>query len=511
MPIVRLLERPARYFPDKVAIIDDQGGHTFAEVDSQAGAFAAALSAAGAKAGDRVALILPNGAPFVVTEIAIAKAGMVKVPLNVRLHAREILYALNDCEPAVLVCPAQFADSQAVELAAISSLRAVFTIGGAPDGCLPYEEALASSPVETACHGPDDVFVIRYTGGTTGKPKGIMHTAGSFLNITLDCIREFHYSEHEVALHVAHMSHGLNYMWASLYALGATQILHEAFEPQRILADIGRFGVTFVYMVPTMIHRLLKADDGSHDVSSLRTFMYASAPMPVPLLERAIARYGNIFMQVYTLSEAPVISTIFRAHEHVQRATVAGPRLASCGREALTMELRLIDDEGQEPRRGEVGEIVIRSANNMLGYWRRPEDTAKCLVDGWVHTGDMARRDEEGYLYVVDRKNDVIITGALNVYPKEVEDALLTHPDVSQAVVIGVPDEEWGEIIRAYVVCRDGVQPDGEALVAHCKAQLASYKKPREFRFVEQLPLTPIGKVSRAALRAQARAEQGDR
>jgi acyl-CoA synthetase (AMP-forming)/AMP-acid ligase II len=192
----------------------------------------------------------------------------------------------------------------------------------------------------------------------------------------------------------------------------------------------------------------------------------------------------------------------------VERQTIVGPRLASCGREVLTMEVRLLDDEGHEVPTGEVGEIAIRSINNMAGYWNRPAETASTLVNGWVMTGDMARRDEDGYLYVVDRKKDMIITGALNVYPKEVEDVLHSHPAVSQAAVIGIPDDEWGEIIRAYIVPKPGAQVTETIIVEHCLSALASYKKPREVRIVESLPLSPIGKVSRVALREQARAER---
>jgi len=504
----RLLEFPARLFPDKIALVDDGGSVTFGEADRMASGLSGAFRAAGAAAGDRIALILPNGNPFIITEMAIIKGGMVKVPLNIRFHKQEVMFALADCEPTILVCEAPYAESVRAELAAVPSLRAVFTVGGAPDGFHSYESALAHTSAETVPYELSDPILIRYTGGTTGRAKGIVHTQESLLGVTLDVIREFAFREDDVAIHVGHLSHGMNFMWPGLYAVGATQILHEKFEPARVLGDIERQRVTFIYMVPTMVHRLLREDDGKRDVSSLRQFLYGSAPMPVPLLRHAIARYGKIFLQVYTLSEAPVITTLFRAGEHVERETVVGPRLASCGREILTMEVRLLDDDGRDVPVGEVGEIAIRSVNNMAGYWNRPAETAATLVNGWVMTGDMARRDEDGYLYVVDRKKDMIITGALNVYPKEVEDVLHSHPEVSQAAVIGVPDDEWGEIIRAYIVPKSGSQVTEAIIVEHCLSALASYKKPREVRIVEALPLSPIGKVSRVALREQARAER---
>ena len=254
-------------------------------------------------------------------------------------------------------------------------------------------------------------------------------------------------------------------------------------------------------MVPTMVQRLLRDDDGRADLSSLRMLLYASAPMPGPVLRAAIERFGPVCVQVYTLSEAPVITTILRPDEHVDLATPAGNRLESCGRAVATMEMRLIDDDGAEVAPGAVGEIAVRSVNNMAGYWRRPAETAAALVDGWVLTGDMARRDDDGYYYIVDRKKDVIITGAFNVYPKEVEDVLYRHPAVAQAAVVGAPDDEWGEAVKAFVVLRPGRTATAQELTAFCGDFLAGYKKPRAVEFLDALPLSPVGKVARRALR----------
>ena len=306
-----------------------------------------------------------------------------------------------------------------------------------------------------------------------------------------------------MALHLGHLSHGMNFVWPAFFAAGATQVLRERFEPRQVWADFSRFGITFVYMVPTMIHRLLREDDGTADVSTLRMFLYASAPMPVPLLRQAIGRFGNIVTQVYTLSEAPVITTILRPNEHAERATSVGPRLGSCGRPVLTMEVKLVGDDGKEVAASEVGEIAVRSINNMASYWRLPEETAKTLVDGWVLTGDLARQDEDGFFYIVDRKKEIIITGAFNVYPKEVEDVLYRHEGVALCAVVGVPDDEWGEVIKAFVVKKPGVAVAADELVALCRAHLASYKKPRQIEFVESLPLSPVGKVMRPAPEAQ--------
>jgi len=504
----RLFDYPARFFPDKTALIDDLGTVTFAEVDAMAKGLASTLCRSGAETGDRVALILPNSIPFVVTEIAVALCGMVRVPLNIRFHIEEVLYALANCEPSVLICTGDYAVEHGDRLRAIPSLKQIVTVGEDVDNGRPWREAISGrGDFRRVDFGANDPLIIRYTGGTTGRAKGIVHTAESFLAIHLDVLREFAFRSDDVALHLGHLSHGLNFIWGALYSLGATQVLHERFEPKAVLAEIERRGVTFTYMVPTMIYRLLCEDDGSAKVSSLRYFLYASAPIPVPLLRKAIKRFGNILLQVYTLSEAPVVTTIMRPHEHLDIETSAGNRLASCGREILTMEVCLLDDEGAEVLEGKIGEIAVRSRNNMACYWHLPEETASTVVDGWLRTGDMARRDEDGYLYIVDRKKDMIITGALNVFPKEVEDVLHTHPAVEQTAVIGVPDNEWGEVIKAYIVLKPRAEVTAKALIEHCRNHLASYKKPSRITFVESLPLSPIGKVSRAALRELERSK----
>lgn len=507
--IDHLLRQGVFRTPDKVALVDDQGTITYREAEASSNRLARWLAGRGVRHGDRVALILPNGIPFIVAELAILRLGAVKVPLNIRFAAPEVLYALADCAPTALIATPDYAARVEAERAKVPSLGTIVTVGGdAGAGASAYETIVAqgdASAVPAAAYRDDDPVLIRYTGGTTGRPKGVVHTHRSYMAIVLDVVRENALVEQDVALHLGHLSHGLNFMWPSWYLLGATQVVRERFDPAATWRDFAGHRITWVYMVPTMIHMLLEADDPGADVSALRCFTYASAPMPVPLLRRALKRFGNVFTQVYTLSEAPVITTMMRPHEHLETESECGPRLASVGREVPTFALRLLDDKGRDVAPGEVGEIAVRSENNMAGYWNLPEETARTLVDGWLRTGDMARRAPDGFLYLADRKKDIVITGGFNVWPKEVEDALLGHPDVAQAAVVGAPDEKWGEIIVAYVVVKPGRSPSGDALAAHCLGLLADYKKPRRVHFVDALPLTPVGKVSRAALRERAR------
>ncbi len=494
--------------PEKAAIVDDRGSISFREAEAASNRLARWLAANGVRRGDRVALILPNGIPFIVAELAVLRLGAVKVPLNIRFAAAEVLYALADCEPTALVATADYAERVQAERQRVPSLAAVVVVDGPVEASASYHDIVTSGdadPLPAVSYDDDDPILIRYTGGTTGRPKGVVHTHRSYLAVVLDVVRENALVEADIALHLGHLSHGLNFMWPAWYLLGATQVLRERFDAAATWNDFARHRITWIYMVPTMIHMLLEGDDGRADVSTLRCFTYASAPMPVPLLRRAIARFGNIFTQVYTLSEAPVITTMMRPHEHLESDIDGVPRLASVGREVPTFELRLIDEAGQDVLPGDVGEIAVRSNNNMAGYWNQPEETQKTIVDGWLRTGDMARRASDGFLYLADRKKDIVITGGFNVWPKEVEDALTSHPDVAQAAVVGAPDEKWGEIIVAYVVVRPGRAPTAEALAAHCLEVLADYKKPRRVNIVDSLPLTPVGKISRAALRERAK------
>jgi len=501
---LRLLEFPLDRVPDKTAFVDDAGSITYAETDRQANRLARWFLDLGLEPGERVATVLPNGIPFVVAEIATLRAGLVKVPLNIRFHREEVLYAVADCRPRVLICGPALAAEVEARRQRVPSLERILVVGG--EGADSYEAVTATGegPRVRRPHSPEAPILLRYTGGTTGRPKGIVHTAESFLAINLDVVRELAIPTDEVALHLGHLSHGLNFMWAAWYAQGATQVLRERFDPKAVWRDLAEHRISYTYMVPTMIHRLLEADDGCLRDLALRSFLYASAPMPVPLLRRAIERFGPIFTQVYTLSEAPVITTILRPEEHHEVEGRCGPRLGSCGRPVVTMDLVLVDDDGRPVAEGAVGEVAVRSVNCMAGYWDLPQETATTLVDGRVRTGDMGRLDEDGFLYLVDRKKDIIITGAFNVWPKEVETVLYRHPAVDQCAVVGVPDPEWGEIIKAFVVLKEGRTATADDLVALCRENLADYKKPRQVEFVDTLPLSPVGKISRKALRERA-------
>ena len=297
-------------------------------------------------------------------------------------------------------------------------------------------ESAAVDPAPT----PDDLCLIRYSGGTTGTPKGMMHTHGALVAIALSVIREYSLTGEDRFLSVAHLSHGQNFVWPGRYGSRCGSVMLRRFEPAEVLRAIEREGITRLHLVPTMANALVDCPEFTRtDLSTLRNFVYASAPMPLERVRRLRQALGCRIAQTYTLSESAVVSTVLSADDHdFDQPQFDAARLASCGREALDVKLRIVDESGRDLPDGEVGGVALSSPGNMLGYWNQPELTARTLREGWVHTGDLGRRDAAGYVYLVDRKDDKIITGGFNVYPREVEDVLHAHDAILEAAVAGV-------------------------------------------------------------------------
>ncbi len=495
-----LVTRALRRHAARVAIVDGPRSTTYAELDRRSRAIASSLLRLGCAKGDRAALLLHNSIEFIETELAILRAGLVKVPINNRLSVPEIATQLQDSGAKVFFTEPECAEAIAAQVPGLAAI----VCREARNGTIGYAEFAAQggdAPAAFETKG-DDLGLIRYSGGTTGKPKGIMHTHASLVAIALSVIREYGLVEDDRFLHVAHLSHGQNFVWPALFAVGARLVMMRKFEPDAVLEMIERERITRLHMVPTMVNALLDAPSfGTRDLSSLRNFVYASAPMPVERIRRLREALRCRIAQTYTLSESAVISTVLPAQDHeTDRPGFDAARLASCGREALDVKLRIVDEQLRDVPEGEVGEIALSSPGNMLGYWNQPELTARILQDGWVRTGDLARRDAEGYVYLVDRKDDKIITGGLNVYPREVEEVLHAHAAVHEAAVAGIPDERWGEAIAAFVSLKPGRSVTEAELAAFCETRLAGYKKPRRYIFVQDLPKTAIGKIARRLL-----------
>jgi acyl-CoA synthetase (AMP-forming)/AMP-acid ligase II len=391
-------------------------------------------------------------------------------------------------------------------------IRQFLCVGRTPGDGENYDAALAAaSDAEPSVRAaPDDIAYLIYTSGTTGRPKGVVWRHRAMIEAVRALTLEGCALEPITALIVMPLFHvGARIESLSFLLLGGTLVLHRAFDAVAALDAIAHERITAIHCAPIMIQRILDVPErAAFDTSSLQHVRYASAPMPVPLLRRALAAFGPIFGQVYGMTEC-LGGTTLKPHEHVVEGEERDiRRLASAGRPYLGTDLRIVRGDGSEAAPGETGEILLRTPATMAGYWNDPSATAQALRDGWFHTGDLGQVDDDGFLFVVDRMKDMIISGGENIYSWEVEEALRHHPAVAEAAVIAVPDREWGEAVKACVVVRGGMAVDEAELIAHCRARIASYKKPRSVDFVHELPRLFNGKVNKKALRAPYWAER---
>jgi fatty-acyl-CoA synthase len=471
----------ARLRPNEPAIVFDERTITWADYDEQVDRWAAGLRALGVRRGDRVGLYMRNRPEFLYVFFATARLGAIVVPVNHFLSPREVSYTLGHAGAKVVVSAGEFDDVIA---------------GVAPD--LPVEHWVTTLPEVTAPDRPapieepvglDDPVVILYTSGTTGLPKGAITTHGGILFCTLQWVIQVRHAPGDV--HICHFP--LAFTGGTMSATmpvvhsGGTMILEHGFDPGRTLAAIERYGISFVAGVPTMWQAMRDHPAfATTDLSSLRLGFVGAAPVPLPLIEAFRAR-GVPFAQAYALTEGNGLCLFLPAAD-VER------KLGSCGLDLLYCEGKVVDAEGRECPPGEVGELLLRGPVVFPGYWNDPVETAATLEDGWLHTGDLATRDEEGYFAIVDRKKDLIITGGLNVYPAEVESVLYGVPGVREVAVVGVPDDKWGEAVVA-VIAGDGV--DEQAVLAEARRGLAAYKVPKRVLFADELPKTMSGKIQR--------------
>jgi long-chain acyl-CoA synthetase len=480
------LTASAESYGDRVALKLDDAELTYAQLHGATAHVAGMLKAKGVEPGDRVGVMLPNVPYFPVVYYGILRHGAVVVPMNVLLKRREIAFYLED--------------SGAKLLLAWHGFGAEARDGAADAGVEMIEVEPPSFAAMLAEHEPtpgladtaeDDTAVILYTSGTTGKPKGAELTHLNLLrNADVSSRTTSEIAAGDVVFGGLPLFHSFGQtvsMNASLM-VGACLTLVPKFDPGEALETIQRDSVTHFYGVPTMFGALLHHPEReSYDTSSLRTCITGGASMPVEVLRGFEDAFGAIVLEGYGLSETSPVSS----SNHPDRERKPG----SIGTPLEGVEMRVVDEDDNEVAQGEVGEIVIRGHNIMKGYWQRPEATAEAMRGGWFHSGDMARVDEEGYFYIVDRKKDLIIRGGYNVYPREVEEVLYEHPKIREAAVIGVPHDQWGEEIGAAVVLHDGEQLEPDEVSAYVKERIAAYKYPRLVWFIEELPKGPTGKI----------------
>jgi long-chain acyl-CoA synthetase len=500
----------ARYYPDKTAIMDSLKTLTWKMVNERANRLSNALMGLGLKKGDRIAILLYNTSEYLESIFACAKAGLIFVPINFRLSEKEIEYILSDCDANTLLFADDFADV-VTEFRRSFSLNYV-CIGKNCGPALDYESLVASG---SAVDPPDatvsenDPAEIYYTSGTTGLAKGVVHSHRARLQGALTCVLDGELNHDDVyLLNVPALCHAAGWVWtlAHFYVGGSVVISKlRGFDPENVLKTVQDYSVTSLQMVPITIMQMIEFPRiNDYDFSSLRLAFYATAPMPIRPLIKAMGIFGNIFMQPYGLTETgPDITCLRRRHHSIgkQLDEKTEKRLKSCGRPCYGIFVKLVDDSGREVPPDTVGEIVVKSNDMMEGYWNNEEETRKVIRDGWLYTGDLATYDEDFFIYLVDRKKDMVISGGLNIYPVEVERAIHEYPGVEQCAVIGVPDDRWGEAVKAFVVLRQGQQATEEEIIAFCRQSLASYKKPKSVEFVRELPRNAQGKILKRVLR----------
>jgi acyl-CoA synthetase (AMP-forming)/AMP-acid ligase II len=509
MGITQRVKRAVQQNPRGYATVFGTRTRRWAEFAERVGRLAGGLRSLGVASGDRVAVLSLNSDRYLEIYAAVPWASAVLVPLNIRWSAGENVYAINDSGARVLLVDDAFAAMADVIRKDIPSLHAVIHIGEAesPLGMTAYERLIENSIfIPDAGRTAEDLAGIFYTGGTTGFPKGVMLSHRSIWASTTGAMSLFPPITDDfnflIAVPMFHMAGCCSAMVA--FTLGAASVIVPAFSAERVLATIEEYRVRAVCLVPTMIHMLVTHPLLSKiDASSLRLMLYGASPMPESTLRHAIRALPEChFIQYYGQTETSPNATALSPEYHVLEGPKAG-KLQSAGRALSCCEVEVVDAQGVEVPRGTVGEIRIRGFNTMLGYWNKPDETAATLRDRWIYTGDAGRMDDEGFLYVVDRIKDMIISGGENIYSVEVEQACVQHPAVAQCVVIGIPNDAWGEAVHAIVILKDNQQLSREDLIAHCRALLAGYKCPRSVEFrSEPFPISGAGKILKRELRA---------
>jgi long-chain acyl-CoA synthetase len=501
------LEKAARQWPANIAQTQGKESWTYREFRERSLAIGGNLLALGLEPGDRVAFCLANSPRILEVIFGCFAAGLVVAPVNARLHVREMAYIVENSGAKVFIYGPEYHDAISANLPLFDGLIARVCTEEA-EGAGSFHSLL--DPVNALVAGtealPEDICWLFYTSGTTGKPKGAIWTHRMVSRIIMNYLADLdNIQPGDVVLHCAPMSHGSGIIALPTVARGATNAITEgaSFDPAALLRTVEQLKVSSIaFMAPTQIIKMLEdVDPSEYNLSSLKSITYGGAPIYVDQLKQAIAAFGPIFVQLYGQGEAPITITGLTAAAHARLLAANDPRIGSAGQTRTDVEAACVDENDNILAPGKAGEVVARGEIVMPGYWNNPEASAETLRNGWLHTGDIGYFDEEGYLFLLDRAKDMVISGGNNVYPREVEEVLILHPDIAECVVFGIPDDYWGEAVHAVVVLREGAALSSDEIIGFCGEHLAGYKKPKAVDFLDELPVSGYGKVLRREIR----------
>jgi len=516
MILTETLTKALKLFPQKQAIVCGGKHWTYQEFCDRINRLSHCLKGFGIKKDDKVAILHPNCHTFLEAYYAIPQIGAISVPINHRLSPREIAFILQDSESKILIVDSMFKNQIDPIRKEIRGIEKILWTGGAKEKVtddsidLNYEEVLQKADLSPLPEPPingEDIAQIYYTSGTTGRPKGVMLSHKNVTTHALGTIAEIHLTDCDVWIHVAPLFH-LADAWATWAVtwVGGTHVLVREFDAKVVLETIQREKVTLTNLIPTMLNLMVNhADVGKFDYSSLRVLLSGGAPIAPEVVRKIVETFKCDYIQTYGMTETSPYLTLSILKEHLRKLSNEDQlRFKSkTGREFIGVELKVINDRGKEVKKDEkeVGEIIVKGDIVTKGYWKLPEETKKSIKDGWLYTGDMAVIDEEGYVTIVDRKKDMILTGGENVYSTEVENVLYMHPAILECAVVGIPDPKWGEAVKGIAVLKPGQKATEQEIIQFCKEKMTHYKAPKSIDFIKALPRTGSGKIHKKGLR----------
>ena len=513
MVLGELLREHATRTPEKLAVVDVSTdiSLSYGELNARVNSLANALTDGGLRKGDRVAIAQHNCLEYIETFFAAMKLGAVLTTIDFRAAPREMEYMLENSGAAALLIGENYRnalDSMGHGLKAVTNY---ICIGKGCEDIPKYEKLLAHYPSTEPDTIVDesDLATLFYTSGTTGQPKGVMMTHKNLAAAMMNMLKALPLTSDDVTLHTSPFSH-IASTWPLLdhVCAGGTNVTIDKFDPATVLEAIEKHRITTWNTVPTVILRLAEFPElTNYNLTSLRWIGYGASPMPVEVLKKAIGLLGNVFVQVYGSTETYIVTVLPREDHVVDGPEEKVKKLRSCGRPVDGLEVRVVDSKNKDIAPDGTGEIIVKGDSVTPGYWKLPEETAGTIKQGWYYSGDLASVDSDGYLYIVDRKKELIISGGENISPKEVEEVIYRHPAIYEAAVIGVPDEKWGEAARAVVSLKEGMKATEEEIIAFCKQNLARFKAPKSVVIIDSLPKTASGKISRKEIKDRFRGQ----